>query len=515
MPSIDQVYNDDGSINYQTTSLPNPLWVAQEDIDETKLTRILSNNSLTWKTPVKNLTFSSRMTIDYQVYNYKSYDNPLRGDGDGATNGQGYAINRNRANYVFQNMLDYTWALDGGHDFDFKVIQEYQKNRLVYLEAEADNFSDVGLTNLNSAGNPTGVDSWFTDWSVASYLGMVHYSYNGKYIADLTYRKEGSSRFAEDNRWGDFWAIGGAWNMHREDFMSNSTDFIDMLKLRASYGVTGNANIDLNQYQALLAYDSDYAGEGASYPETFGNNDLSWETSYTLDLGLDFGLFKNRVTGSIGYYNRETRDMLLDVPLSLTTGFDEQTRNIGKMENKGFEFDVNVDIIRSNDMNLSIGGNIATNSNEVLELAKDLNGNEVNITSSTDRVETGHPVYGWYMPTWAGVNPDTGDEMWYVDGKGSETTSNYNDANQVWQGGSAIPKLTAGMNIHFDYKGFFIDASGYYAGGHKIYEEWHRYTNGTDVFSVAYYQGVDALLDRWQQPGDETRFGKFEYTGRP
>ena len=514
MPSITQAYNEDGTPNLNT-DLPNPLYIAEQDIDENKLTRILTNNSLTWKTPIENLTFTTRMNIDYQVYHYKTYDNPVSGDGDGATRGYGYQTNRNRANYVFQNMLDYTLALDGGHDFDFKVVQEYQKNRLYFLAAEADNFSDVGLTNLNSAGNPTTANSWFTDWSVASYLGMIHYSFNGKYVADVTYRREGSSRFSADNRWGNFWAVGGAWNINREDFMAN-IDQIDMLKLRASYGKTGNANINLNQYQELLNFDADYTGEGASYAGTFGNQDLTWETSYSLDLGLDFGLFNNRISGSVGYYFRETTDMLLNEPLSLTTGFTSQTRNIGKMENKGWEFELNADIVRSNDLNVSLGLNVGTTKNKVTELAVDNNGVERNITDNTTRVATGHPVYGWYMPTWAGVDPDTGNELWFVDGEGSETTSNFNAANQVWQGGSAIPEVTAGLNLHVDYKGFFLDASAYFAGGHKVYEEWHRYTNGTDRFSLQFYQGVDKLLDRWQKPGDTgTRYGKMEYTARP
>ncbi len=514
MPSITQAYNEDGTPNLNT-DLPNPLYIAEQDIDENKLTRILTNNSLTWKTPIENLTFTTRMNIDYQVYHYKTYDNPISGDGDGATRGYGYQTNRNRANYVFQNMLDYTLALDGGHDFDFKLVQEYQKNRLYFLAAEADNFSDVGLTNLNSAGNPTTANSWFTDWSVASYLGMIHYSFNGKYVADVTYRREGSSRFSPDNRWGNFWAVGGAWNINREDFMAN-IDQIDMLKLRASYGKTGNANISLNQYQELLNFDADYTGEGASYAGTFGNQDLTWETSYSLDLGLDFGLFNNRISGSVGYYFRETTDMLLNEPLSLTTGFSSQTRNIGKMENKGWEFELNADIVRSNDLNVSLGLNVGTTKNEVTELAVDNNGVERNITDNTTRVATGHPVYGWYMPTWAGVDPDTGNELWFVDGEGSETTANFNDANQVWQGGSAIPEVTAGLNLHVDYKGFFLDASAYFAGGHKVYEEWHRYTNGTDRFSLQFYQGVDKLLDRWQKPGDTgKRYGKMEYTARP
>ncbi len=515
MPPIEPAYLEDGSINVMGTALPNPLWIAQEDIDDSKFTRIISNNTMIWETPVENLIFTSRVNIDYHVYNYKRYRNPVRGDGDGETNGYGWQANRNRANYVFQNSVDYSLDIDGGHSFDFKVLQEFQKNRLYYLEADGDNFSDVGLTNLNSAGNPTTANSTFTDWAVASYLGMIHYSYNGKYIADATVRQEGSSRFGPNNRWGTFWSVGGAWNIHREDFLADS-DIINNLKLRASYGVTGNANIELNQYQALLNYDSDYAGEGASYPETFGNNDLSWETSHTIDVGVDFGILKNRITGSVGYFRRESKDLLLDVPLSLTTGFDEQTRNIGRMENKGFEFELVVDVVRTNDFNLSIGGNLATVKNEVLELAKDLNGVEINITDQTTRVETGHPVFGWYMPTWAGVDSQTGDELWYIDGEGSATTNDFDQANQVWQGGSAIPTLTAGLNLHVDFKGIFLDVNGYYAGGQKVYEEWHRYTNGTDRYTVDVYQGVAALLDRWQQPGDEgTRYGKFEYLARP
>ncbi|MCG6191126.1 SusC/RagA family TonB-linked outer membrane protein [Maribellus maritimus] len=514
MPPIEQPYLEDGSINIFGTSMPNPLWIAQEDIDDSKLTRIISNNSLTWDTPVENLIFTSRVNIDYQVYNYKRYRNPVRGDGDSSF-GYGWVANRNRANYVFQNSLDYSFDIDGGHNFDVKVLQEFQKNRLLFMETDGDNFSDIGLTNLNSAGNPTAANSWFTDWSIASYLGMVHYSYNGKYIADATIRQEGSSRFSDDNRWGTFWSVGGAWNIHRESFMSD-IEVINNLKLRASYGVTGNANIDLNQYQELLNFDSDYAGEGASYPGNFGNPDLTWETSHTVDIGIDFGILKNRITGSVGYFRRESKDLLLDVPLSLTTGFEEQTLNIGRMENKGFEAELMIDVVRMNDFNISIGGNIGTVENKVQELAEDINGDEINITDQTQRVETGHPAYGWYMPTWAGVDPQTGDELWYVDGEGSETTSNFNDANQVWQGGSAIPTLTAGLNLHIDFKGVFLDLNGYFAGGHKVYEEWHRYTHGTDVYSVAYYQGVAALMDRWQEPGDEgTRYGKIEYTGRP
>lgn len=514
MPPVQYPYNDDGSINL-STSLPNPLYLQDHDIDDSKLTRIMSNNTLTWDIPVEGLTFTSKANIDYVVYNYKRYRNPVTGDGS-STNGYGWQAANNQVTYTFQNYFDYHWNIAEEHSIDFKLLQEWQKNRNYYLEADGDNFSDVGLTNLNSAGNPTTANSSFYDWSIASYLLMAHYSgFDGQLAFDGTYRREGSSRFSPDNRWGNFWSVGAAWNMQKAAFLEN-VDAITSLKLRASYGVTGNANIGLNSYQSLLFFNSDYAGEGASYPGTFGNNDLTWEVSNSFDVGVDFGLFQNRVTGTFDYYNRVSNDLLLNVPLSLTTGFTSQTRNIGSMTNTGFEVELDFVIVRKDDFHITFGGNISTNDNEVTELAKDLNGEEVNITTNTTIIATGQPVRAWYMPSWAGVDPETGNEMWYVDGEGSETTTNFNAAGKVYQGGSAIPKFTSGMNLHVDYKGFFLDANGYYAAGHKVYEDWTRYTQGTDVYPVVYYQGINTLMDRWTQPGDTgTRFGKFEYTGRP
>lgn len=526
MPPIEQPYNADGSINIFGTSLPNPLWIAQEDIDDSKLTRIISNNAITWDLPIKNLSYTSRVSIDYQVYNYKRYRNPVRGDG-ASTNGYGWQANRNRANYVIQNSLNYSMEFNDVHKLDLTVLQEWQKNRLYYLEADGDSFGDVGLTNLNSSGNPTTANSWFTDWAIASYLGLAHFSaFDGKYVLDASFRREGNSRFSAKNRWGNFWAVGGAWNVYKENFLMDS-DLISDLKLRASYGVTGNANIDLNQYQSLLSYDFDYAGEGASYPSTVANPDLSWETSHTIDLGIDFGFLKQRITGSFGYFRRESKDLLLKVDLSQTVGIRtdyndsnagrvQQTRNIGRMENKGFEGEINFKIVQSEDFNLSLGGNVATVENKVLELAKDPNGVDITPTTSTQRIEVGHPVNGWYMREWAMVDPTTGEELWYTNGAGSATTNDYNQAKQVWMGGSALPKITAGANLHFDFKGFFIDANAYYAGGQKVYEDWARYTNGTDFYTTLYYQGVTAILDRWQQPGDTgVRFGKFRAAADP
>ena len=515
MPSIDQAYNDDGTFNLNT-SLPNPLFIAQNDIDDTKFTRIISNNLFEWQSPIENLKLSSRVNIDYQIYNYKRYRNRIDGDGS-STNGYSRVDHTNTVTYVFANTLDYSYYLNDDHRLNFTVVQEYQKNRRLRVMADGDNFATDGLTNLNSAGNPTTADSAFTDWAVARYLGLFHYSaFQGRYVLDATFTREGNSRFAPDKRWGNFWSVGAAWNIQKEGFMKN-LDYINSLKLRASYGVTGNANINLNTYQALFGFNGTYAGSGSINPSSFGNKDLSWETSHTFDFGVDVGLFQNRITTSIGYYRRESKDLLLNVPLSYSTGFTSQTRNIGRMENKGFEVEFNAELVRSEDFNFSIGGNFATTANEVLELAVDGNGNVINISGgSRQRTEVGQPVWGWHMQKWAGVDPANGDELFYINGVDGATTNNFSQAQRAFQGGSAIPTLTGGLNVHLDYKGLFLDVTGYYAGGHKVYEDWARYTNGTDFFSTLYYQGVTAVLDRWQQPGDTgKRFGRFQATTIP
>lgn len=506
-PPTDQPYNEDGSINLDT-GLPNPLWIAQEDIDDNKLTRVLSNTSLVWNTPIENLDFTSRASIDYRVTNYKRYRNRISGDGDD-TGGFGWQSHQNSVTYVFQNSLDYLLEVND-HRFDFKALQEYQENRTYYLSAMGENFPTDGLTNLANAGTPTQAYSAFTDWAVASYLGTVSYSFDNRYVLNGTYRREGSSRFAPENRWGDFYSVGGAWNLHRESFLAGNPN-INTLKIRSSWGVTGNANIDENQYQALFGFDTDYAGVGAAFPSSVGNPNLTWETSESFDVGVDFAFLQNKLNGTFGYYKRVSEDLLLNVPLSRTTGFNNQTRNVGTMENSGFEAELEWNIVRSDDFNLTIGGNIGTNENEVTQMPLNAAGEKITISGFNQRTEEGHPAFAWYLPTWAGVDPETGVETWWTDGVGSEITFNFNESERVFQGGSALPTVNAGLNFHVDFKGFYVDASAFYSGGHKVYESWHRYTQGSDLFSTLYYQGINTLLERWQQPGDVTRIPKMRY----
>ncbi len=506
-------YNEDGSYNLFGGSLPNPLYLVENNTSENRLTRIVTNNSVEWDF-AKGLTFGSTFNVDLQLYNFRSYSNPTYGYGE-PTSGDASQYDRTNVFYVFQNYLDYNFEINEDHRFKFKALQEYQSNRRYFLGGEGQNFADEGLENLDNLGTPTGVSSSFNDWYVGAYMGLLNYSaFDSRYVLDLSYRREGNSRFSKDNRWGNFWSVGAAWNLNKENFLADS-DWVNALKLRASYGVTGNALIGLNQYQSLFGYAADYGGEGAQYVDTFGNKDLTWETSNTLDIGVDFGLFNNVVSGSFAYFNRDSKDLLLDVPLSQTTGFASQVQNIGELNNKGYEVDLNFNVVNTPDVSLSIGGNFSYVKNEITSLPTDPNGEERTITTVRTRIESGHPAYAWYMPTWAGVNPETGIEEYYINGVDGETTTNFNEAEAVFQGGNAVPTTTAGLNLNFSYKGFFLNANGYYAGGHKIYEGWHLYLNQTNAYPILAFQGYTSLLDRWQQPGDIARNGAFTTSATP
>ncbi|MBE0650820.1 MAG: SusC/RagA family TonB-linked outer membrane protein [Bacteroidales bacterium] len=509
-------YNADGTINLSPDlGAFNPLYIAKYNISFNDLTRAISNSFLEY-TIIKNLRFKTLISFDYSLANYKTYDNPNYGDGEGIG---GYAENSDDKyfNLVTQNSLDYVFRYHD-HMFSFKALMEYQKNTENYLYGYGENFPTLGLTNIASTSANWNAYSSFNDWSNLSYLGMINYNYRGKYIADFTIRREGSSKFATDKRFGNFWAIGAAWNMSQESFLSN-VKFINSLRIRGSYGLSGNSDIldvngnpALHSWQNLLSYSATYAGSGGSLPSQFGNNNLTWEKNNTLDLGVDFTLWNNKINGTVAYYNKKTFDLLQNVPLSMTTGFTTQDQNVGTVINKGIEATLSVDIIRSEHLNWTISGNFATVNNEVTKLAKNADGTDINIETGSRKVAVGHPIYAWYMQKYAGVDPQTGNALWYLDGNSGETTTNYYAAAKAYQGGSALPTYTGGLSTHVDYRGFFVDASFYFSGGNKIYQDWAFYTNNSGLYTTLFFNGVSELTNAWTQPGDVTDVPKMVYS---
>lgn len=512
MSPWEQPYLADGkTLNTSTTSaFYNTLYTLANDISRNDYTRGMINTQVEWDI-IDNFTFKTLYAGDYNLAAFHGYQNRVHGDGKAKGGSAMQSVSR-IYNQVFQNALDYKY-LTGNHNIALKVLMEYQVNNNQYLAGSGEKFPADGLVYLSSASANLDANAAFTDWENLSYLGMLNYNYAGKYVADFTYRYEGSSLFAPDSRYGNFWSVGAAWNLGSETFLDNQK-WIDILRLRASYGLSGSSAIGINQYQALLGYDKNYGGEGAVYPKQIGNPELTWEKNKNFDAGIDYAFFDGRIKGSVAWYNKNTYDLLQMVPLSRTTGHESMLMNVGSMINKGFDAIINVSLVRTSDFNLNIGINVATVKNEVSELAKDAAGNEINIENLTRKVAVGHPVYGWYMRKWAGVNPENGSAQWYKNGVDGEVTESYYSAKKEWQGESAIPKLTGGILAHVDYKGFYVDANLYYAGGHKIYEDLTFLTHHTGIYSLGYYNGAEMLMERWQNPGDITDVPKVWYGTR-
>ncbi|MFO7828571.1 MAG: TonB-dependent receptor [Bacteroidales bacterium] len=510
MNSWYQPYDENGDASTNTGGLYNWLYLKDRDVTINDLTRVISNSYIEWEI-IEGLKFKSLVSLDYLLTAFKEYQNRHYGDSE-PENGTAFASDQKNFNFVSQNSLAYDFSIDD-HNFSVMALLEYQENKFNYLWGYGENFATDGLTNIASAGANFDASSSYSDWKNASYLGMINYNFQGKYIADITYRREGSSRFAPGYRWGDFWSVGGAWNLSQEEFLAG-VDIVDRLRIRASYGVSGNSGIGLNEYQALLGYAADYADAGAIYPSGFGNNLLTWEKNSNYDIGLDFGILNNRISGSFSYYNKRTYDLLQDVPLSRTSGFSTITQNVGEVENKGIEVLIDLGVVRTDDFNLDISFNFATVNNEVIELAKDGEGEYINIETGTRKLEVGHPIYEWNMREYAGVDPDNGLPMWYLnteDAEEGETTYDYYEAEKTYLGASALPTYSGGASLNMNYKGIFLNASVYFAGGHKVYEDWAFYTHHSGLYTTSLYQGVDALMDRWQEPGDVTDVPRMEY----
>ena len=388
----------------------------------------------------------------------------------------------------------------------------FQKQKYDFLSSSGENAATDNLIYVSSFQTNQSASGSFSDWKELGYLGLLNYSYDDKYIVDLSYRYDGSSRFAMGYRFGSFWSAAVAWNLTEEDFLADS-DIVNSLKLRASLGETGNNNVGLNSYQSLFSYGGSYDDNGAVSPGSFGNAILTWEKQAQYDIGIDFSLLDNRVSGSIVAFNKKTSDLLQSVPLSLTSGHSSQSQNIGEVENKGIEIELSSDVIRTDNFTWSVYSNYATLDNKVTKLAKDAEGNDLNLDGGYNRVRVGEELRGWYLRQWAGVNVDTGNPMYYKGGEDFDPTivNSLNAADQT-PVGNRLPTYSGGLGTRVNWGGFYADANFYFSGGNKIYERWNWYSQSTGLLSTYYYQGAASLMDRWQKPGDVTNVPRMRYS---
>ena len=332
------------------------------------------------------------------------------------------------------------------------------------------------------------------------FSGQVNYNYNYKYYLSSSVRRDGSSRFGANNRYGTFWSVGASWRLDQESFIQN-IGAINSLKLRASYGVTGNAGIGNYESIGTNALTADYDGLPGGFPGNIGNENLTWERAKSFNVGLDFGLF-NRLTGIIEYFDRESDNLLLDVPISRTTGFESLTQNFGAMRNSGIELTLDYAIINNNDFNWSVGGNITFLNNEITKLQEEF------IDGTKIRRE-GLDFGTFYMYEWQGVNSETGEPLWYVDDTRSETTSSASTAERMVNNFTATPDFFGGFNTDVSFKGLFVNAQFTYSAGNWIYDNTAWVLQGDGRFTPR--SQTNLVLTRWQNPGDITNVPQFAW----
>lgn len=402
-------------------------------------------------------------------------------------------------NQTTKGYFTYNKNWNGKHDLSAVLGMEYQDSERKQTNAEAQGFPVDDLKTLASAAEPIVSSSTLNEFAFVGYFTRINYKLNNKYLFGFTARYDGSSRFGANNRYGFFPSASAGWIMSEEGFLSGSSA-LSFLKLRASYGLIGNAEIP--NYESYGTFEAvNYNNLSGLGTERIANPDLTWETTAQFDIGIDFGFADDRITGTLDYYDKQTSDLLLDVPVPGTSGYRTQFQNVGKLENKGFEATLNYRLT-AGAFTWETGVNYARNDNKILELAPGQD--QIPSTSSRwlNAVVVGQPIGVHWGVEFAGVDPANGDALWFL--PTGETTNDYNEANAPENRknvGNPTPTDIWGWNNTFRWKGIDLTIMFQGVAGNSIFL-------GGDGFMAANARFEDnqtrEQLQRWQQPGDQT-----------
>ena len=413
----------------------------------------------------------------------------------GAPNGEAQDVWTQIFNYTTNTYLRFEKSLSGNQNLEAIAGMSYQESNRDYSFLQGQQFPSNSYKELISSAKIIGGNSQETAFSFLSYFARANYKLKDRYLIGFSGRVDGSSRFGADNRYGFFPAVSAGWIMTEESFLSeNST--LSFLKFRASYGLTGNAEIGNFASRGLYSGDAGYGGVPGQRPSQLANPDLGWETTAQLDIGFDYGFFNNRLTGEIDYYEKKTSDLLLEVNLQGSSGYESQVKNVGNMENKGFEFVLNSNNLVG-DLKWTTSFNFAHNINKVTNLqGQVIQGDFLN------RAIEGEPIGVFFGPKYAGVDPANGDALYYTRDTNGEliTTNDYNAAEYMVLG-NPNPDYIGGLNNTFTYKG--IDFSFLFQGvfGNQVYNGGGKFMSANGDF---FDNQTKDQLRRWQNPGDIT-----------
>ncbi len=499
-------FNKDGTYNISSNNLGfpahyNPLYVAANDKRFLKAFSGIGNETVEYKI-LRDLKFSSNMGLQYNVNEEYQYNNPFHGDGSGSS-GEGVSIYTRNFLWDWINQFDYHIDLSKSRRFtlDLKAGYESIKNNRYQQVGDVTGFPPkVDLVYSTNGATSTNGKATAADYTFQGYFSNANFSLDDKYTLYGSFRRDASSRFGVNNPWGNFWSVGAAWSVTNESFFKIKP--ISTLRLHASYGTNGNAEIGNYTWRPTYGYGANYNGVSGGTFNNIGNIDLTWEKNKQFDIGANIGLFNNRINATVDWYRRTTDGALLNQNISRTTGFTGFINNVGSLENKGLEVSLNVIPVKTKDFSWEVNFNYSHNKNKVTSLPA---GDQLN---GSYMLRVGQPFYSFYTRGWAGVNSDDGTPQWYTDSTRTTKTGNFASAKQFIVGKTASPTDFGSLGNTFTYKGFSVGFDFYYNFGNWFQEGYYRFF--MDGFSPTRGK-YTYVLNRWQQKGDVTDVPKYVY----
>lgn len=450
--------------------------------------------------PMEGLTYKMTMNLDYNSLFTHDYTNPTYGKRPIGSSAKG---NTRTTGFTINNVVNYQHTFAEKHDITLMAGQEYYEYNTSNFSGERSNViadgyyePDVASTLVDFGGNAD-------QYKLLSFFGNAEYSYMKKYYASVSLRSDGSSRFHPDHRWGTFWSFGGSWRIINEKFMEPATKWLNNLTLRASYGAQGNDNVGYYAYQALYSIGK-FDGEATLHASRLATPNLTWETNLNTNIGVDFSMFGDRLTGTVEYFERASKDLLFSRSLVPSSGFSSIDDNIGKLKNYGWEFTLSGTPIHTKDWMWKLSVNATTYKNEIVQLPTEV------MWSGSKKWVKGGSLYDYYLYEWAGVNPDNGNPQWYYYDNGEKkVTEDYSSltSDDKVKSGSSLPDVTGGFSTDISWKGLTLSALFSYAIGGKLYNNDY-----TDLMGVGGLNGSSKsveLINRWTPENRNTNVPKI------
>lgn len=456
----------------------------------------------------KGFTFSMNLGTDLVNGSYTFYYNPLFGNAKGMGR-LGKEMNKTFS-YTFNQVLNWNRSFNN-HTIDAMIGHEYYSYQFNLLYASKTGFPFPNIYELGPGSTIASANSYENNERLESYFSRLNYDYMSKYYLSMSYRKDGSSRFHTDYRWGDFWSIGASWRLTEEPFMAD-LDWLNNLTLKASYGTQGNNRVGLYAWQAFYDLTWNNANLNGAKASSVENKEVSWEKNHSFNTGFEALLFNSRLTLGLDWYVRKTTDMLLNRPLPFSSGFTGFNDNVGDMKNWGADFTIGYDIIKNRDMMWNVTGIVSKVDNKVLKLTNE----QKEIVGGSTIIREGEQINSFYMARSAGVDPATGAQLyWVFDDPEHEAdwSQHYisNDKSKAASSrvilGSRIPKFYGSLSSSFSYKGFDLAVMTTYSVGGKIYDYvGYNYTNPLYIGN----NWSREVLRAWKQPGDITDIPRIQ-----